>query len=153
MAAVTFWVAGFDTIYACQDVEFDCSNKLHSLPAKLGISRALRLSQFFHSISLMLLTVIGMKLNFGATYLLGMIPIGLMFIYQHSLVKEGDLSQLNRAFFTVNGYVALYPTFGGSCCFIEPKASLPQFVCDKNRTPKGYALLFDSNLFQVRHLS
>ena len=108
IAAVSFWVAGFDTIYACQDLDFDRSNKLHSIPAMLGIRSALRVAKFFHALSIVLLMLVGVKLDFGATYFLGMLPIAMMFNHQHLLVREDDLSKLNRAFFTVNGWVALY---------------------------------------------
>lgn len=108
MAAVTFWVGGFDIIYACQDLDFDRASNLHSVPAKLGIPKALRLSRAFHLAALVLLTGVGLKLGLGLIYLIGMLPIGAMFIYQHYLVRNQDLSLLNRAFFTVNGYVAVY---------------------------------------------
>ena len=108
MAAVSLWVAGFDIMYACQDAEFDRLKKLFSIPAALGLERALVVARIFHFISFALLSAVGLTAKLGLGYLVGLLPVGLMFIYQHRLVRGGDLTRLNRAFFTVNGWVAFY---------------------------------------------
>jgi 4-hydroxybenzoate polyprenyltransferase len=90
-AAVLFWTAGFDIIYACQDFEFDRREGLFSIPAKLGVSAALWVSRAFHAITLACLI--------GASFAL--------LLYEHSLVSAGDLSKVNVAFFTVNGFIGL----------------------------------------------
>lgn len=108
MAAVIFWVGGFDIIYSTQDEEFDRSKGLHSIPAKIGIKRALLVAKIFHAIALLLLFSLSYVLNLSAAYSWGLMPILGMFLYQHSLVSPQDLSRVNRAFFTVNGWVSVY---------------------------------------------
>ncbi len=104
---VLFWVAGFDIIYALQDYEFDKQNGLKSIPVLLGKTKALRLSLVLHIISALIVIAIGIFFDFGILYWIGaVIFIGLLF-YQHTLVKPGDLSKLNLAFFTVNGYASV----------------------------------------------
>jgi 4-hydroxybenzoate polyprenyltransferase len=108
MLAVAFWVAGFDVIYSCQDEHFDRTEGLYSLPAAVGAERALLLARFFHLLSFLILIAAGSVLELGMSYFIGLLPIGLLFIYQHSLVSAADLSRVNRAFFTVNGWVSVY---------------------------------------------
>ena len=106
-AAVTFWVAGFDVLYACQDYEFDKQSGLHSIPRYLGIRGALWVARGFHL--LMVGFLVAMLLVFG----LGMLAAGgvgvviLLLLYEHSLVKANDLSRLNAAFFTMNGVISV----------------------------------------------
>lgn len=108
MAAVALWVAGFDVIYSCQDEQFDRRVGLYSLPAALGAKGALIAAALFHLSSFLMFLGVGLILQLSAVYFLGLIPIGLSFIYQHSLVSAKDLSQVNRAFFTVNGWISVY---------------------------------------------
>jgi 4-hydroxybenzoate polyprenyltransferase len=104
---VFFWVSGFDIIYALQDDEFDRGQNLRSIPVYLGRSKALRLSQFFHVASALLIVVIYAAGNFGWLYLLGsVIFIGLL-IYQQTLVKPNDLSRVTLAFATTNGIASV----------------------------------------------
>lgn len=106
-AAVTLWVAGFDIIYACQDVEFDRAAGLHSFPRRFGISRALDASGALHVLMLALLMVVARLENLGWIALAGLVLVAALLAYEHSLVKPSDLSRLNAAFFTVNGYISL----------------------------------------------
>jgi 4-hydroxybenzoate polyprenyltransferase len=105
--AVTFWIAGFDVIYACQDTEFDRQEHLHSIPAKWGNAAALRVAQLCHVLTVGLLGAIGLVMNLGLVYLIGVIIVAALLIYEHSLVKPADLSKVNIAFFNVNGYISI----------------------------------------------
>lgn len=106
-SAVLFWVAGFDLIYSTLDHDFDKKNGYKNLVVKLGISRALFLSRFSHGLCLVLFFLAGIQENLGWIYHLGLIAIFILLIYEHSLVKANDLSRVNMAFFTLNGYVAI----------------------------------------------
>jgi 4-hydroxybenzoate polyprenyltransferase len=106
-AAVTFWTGGFDVIYSCQDYEFDRAEGLYSLPHRLGIARALRLAQSFHVLMVVCLLALVWSLHLGALALAGVAAIAALLIYEHSLVKPHDLSRVNAAFFTMNGYVSV----------------------------------------------
>ena len=105
--AVLFWVAGFDILYACQDVIFDRQQGLYSCPARFGIAGALVFARRLHAgmIILLLLLVIVSPLKY--LYLAGVLLVAIMLGYEHSLVKPHDLSRLNTAFFTLNGAVSL----------------------------------------------
>lgn len=105
--AVIFWVAGFDIIYATQDYDFDRTEGLHSLVVRLGISRALLTSRLFHLITLGFLFLFGQSIHLEWTYYLALLLIGLLFLYEHSLVSPKDLSKVNAAFFNVNGFISL----------------------------------------------
>ena len=105
--AVSTWVAGFDIIYALQDVSFDQENKLHSIPAQFGISNALIISSFLHLVTMAALLMLGIKMNLGAAYWLGISMVGIMLKYEHSLVKPDDLSKINAVFFNTNGIVSI----------------------------------------------
>jgi 4-hydroxybenzoate polyprenyltransferase len=104
---VTFWIAGFDLIYACQDTEFDRRENLHSIPAKWGNAVALRVARICHVITVGLLGSIGLVMNLGLVYLSGVIIVAALLIYEHSLVKPDDLSKVNIAFFNINGYISI----------------------------------------------
>ena len=106
-AAVALWVAGFDIIYACQDLEFDRQASLFSLPQRLGIRRALQVSGLLHLLMLGLLVALAAVLNLGWISLLGVAIVAALLAYEHHLVKPHDLSRINAAFFTVNGYISL----------------------------------------------
>lgn len=105
--AVACWTAGFDVIYACQDVEFDRETGLHSLPEKLGIARALWVSRCLHVIAVGLLLLTGHLAALGVVYLVGVGLVAALLIYEQSLVRADDLSRVNLAFFTLNGLVSL----------------------------------------------
>lgn len=106
-AAVMFWTAGFDVIYSCQDYDFDCQEGLWSVPRVLGIAAALRLARLLHLLMVASLLALVYTLHVGALAVAGVVAIVALLIYEHSLVKPGDLSRVNAAFFTMNGYVSV----------------------------------------------
>jgi 4-hydroxybenzoate polyprenyltransferase len=106
-AAVTFWVAGFDILYACQDFEFDRNSGLHSIPRHIGIGPALWVARAFHGIMLVLLFAMIPAFGLGRLAVAGVIAVMLLLLYEHSLVKADDLSRLNAAFFTMNGVISV----------------------------------------------
>lgn len=105
--AVTFWTAGFDILYALADDEFDRSKNLHSVPAKFGRQRAMLISRVSHVVAVGCLLAGGLLLQAGWIYFLGVAVAAGMLIYEQSLVKPNDLSKLNMAFFTLNGYISM----------------------------------------------
>jgi 4-hydroxybenzoate polyprenyltransferase len=105
--AVLFWVAGFDTIYACQDEAFDRAEGLHSLPARLGTRRALVLARLFHVVALALLAGLYALVPMHPLYLVGVSAVAGLLVYEHSLVRADDLSRIDAALFTVNGWISL----------------------------------------------
>jgi 4-hydroxybenzoate polyprenyltransferase len=105
--AVIFWLAGFDTLYALQDIEFDKSHGIYSIPQRFGIKNALIMARLFHLITFMMLIINGILFKLGIFYWIGMIIVTGLFIYEHSLVKEHDLSRLDMAFFNMNGYISI----------------------------------------------
>ena len=105
--AVMFWVAGFDIIYACQDFDFDKKNNLHSIPAKLGIKNALFVSRIFHILTIGLLIILGSIIQTSLIYWFCVIFVLAMLYYEQSLVRPNDLSKVNLAFFTVNGWISI----------------------------------------------
>ena len=106
-AAVTFWVAGFDILYACQDFQFDRDAGLHSIPRYLGIRGALRVARVFHVVMLLLLIALLAAFSLGKLAIAGVAAVTLLLLYEHSLVKPDDLSRLNAAFFTMNGVISV----------------------------------------------
>jgi 4-hydroxybenzoate polyprenyltransferase len=123
-AAVTFWTAGFDVIYACQDFAFDCAEGLFSVPRTLGIAKALHVAQALHVLMLACLLALVHTLHLGALALAGVAAVAALLIWEHSLVKADDLSRVNAAFFTMNGYVSvLFLVFWAADIFlIKPGA-------------------------------
>ena len=105
--AVLTWVAGFDLIYACQDVEFDRASRLHSIPARLGVGRALRISSFLHVLTVLCLVLVGRSARLSFIWWGAVLVAALLLAWEHSLVSEKDLSRVNAAFFTVNGWVSV----------------------------------------------
>ena len=105
--AVICWVSGFDIIYAMQDVDFDKSEKLFSIPTAVGKARALRISSFLHVLSAVFVILAGITGGFGAWYWAGMILFAGMLIYQHLIIKPNDLSRVNLAFMTANGVASV----------------------------------------------
>ena len=106
-AAVTLWVGGFDVLYACQDVEFDRAAGLHSIPKKLGIAKALLIARAMHIVMVALLAWLAWSFHLAWPAWAGIAVVAALLAYEHSLVKPNDLSKMNAAFFTVNGYISL----------------------------------------------
>ena len=106
-AAVTFWVGGFDVLYACQDVDFDRAYGLNSIPQAFGVRRALLMSRVLHVLMLGLLAALVFSFGLGKLAMLGVVAVAVLLAYEHSLVSAKDLSKLNAAFFTMNGVIAL----------------------------------------------
>ena len=106
-AAVMFWTAGFDVIYSCQDYDFDREEGLWSLPRALGVGRALAMARGLHLLMVGCLLMLVPAFDLGALALAGVAAIVALLIYEHSLVKPTDLSRVNAAFFTMNGYVSV----------------------------------------------
>lgn len=106
-SAVLFWVAGFDIIYACQDFDFDRSQGLFSLPARLGVRSALRISVLLHFLMLLFLAVAFALFSLSLLSWMGLFLVALALLYEHSLVAHDDLTRVNAAFFTMNGVVSV----------------------------------------------
>jgi len=106
-AAVMFWTAGFDVIYSCQDYDFDREEGLWSVPRALGIAGALRVAKLLHVLMVVCLLALVYTLHVGALAIAGVGAIVALLVYEHSLVKPNDLSRVNAAFFTMNGYVSV----------------------------------------------
>jgi 4-hydroxybenzoate polyprenyltransferase len=113
---VLMWTAGFDVLYACQDFEFDRSAGLRSIPTRFGIKRALWIARLFHFQAFIVLGLLYLVTGLGWLALAGVIAVGALLVYQHTLVKYDDLSRMNAAFFTTNAFVSviLLLTFGGA---------------------------------------
>ena len=105
--ALTVWIAGFDLIYACQDVDVDRAQGLHSVPARFGIPAALGAARVCHALTVVAFAGLGGMLGLGALYWVGVVAVAALFVYEHSLVSPTDLSRLDMAFFNVNGYIAV----------------------------------------------
>ena len=105
--AVTFWVAGFDVLYACQDYDFDRDAGLHSIPRFFGIARTLLLARVLHGLMLLSLLGVVRAFHLGSIAIAGVLVVGLLLTYEHSLVAADDLSKLNAAFFATNGVISV----------------------------------------------
>src|ERR1700739_662176 len=106
-AAVTFWVGGFDVLYACQDYDFDRQAGLHSVPRYFGIGAALWIARAFHLIMVALLVALLVVFGLGKFAVIGVLAVVLLLLYEHSLLRPNDLSKLNAAFFTMNGVISV----------------------------------------------
>ncbi len=106
-AAVTLWTAGFDIIYSCQDYEFDQGEGLFSIPKALGIGPALTIARFFHLAMVACLYMLLSSFGLHALSIVGAIVVAGLLLWEHSLVRANDLSRVNAAFFTANGYVSV----------------------------------------------
>ena len=104
---VLLWTGGFDILYACQDFEFDHEAGLHSVPQRFGIVGAFWIARAIHALMFILLIFFFYQANLGWLGLLGVAATGVLLLYQHSLVKPGDLSRMNAAFFTTNAFVSV----------------------------------------------
>jgi 4-hydroxybenzoate polyprenyltransferase len=107
LAVVTLWIGGFDLIYACQDTQFDRLEGLHSIPARFGVTLALRLSTVCHVLTLSLLAGLGLLSALSWPYWLGLIIVAGLLLWEHALVKPDDLSNINVAFFNINSYISV----------------------------------------------
>ncbi len=107
MFTVTFWIAGFDLIYACQDVEHDRREKLYSWPSRTSIASALRVAKANHVLTVLLLVALGLVAGLGWPYWIGLVIAAGLLVYENSIVKPDDLSRINLAFFNINSYIAV----------------------------------------------
>jgi len=105
--AVMFWTAGFDIIYALQDIEFDRKQGLFSIPAMFGPSKGLMISRLFHTMTPVMLALFGIVLQLGTIYYVGVGVVALLLVYEQALVRPDDHSKVNAAFFTINGIVSI----------------------------------------------
>lgn len=105
--AVLLWVAGFDVIYACQDVAFDREEGLHSIPSRFGVRRALWIARGLHAAAVAALAGVGLAAELHPSYWAGLAMITVVFAWEHRLVRPGDLSRLGTAFFNMNGIISV----------------------------------------------
>lgn len=105
--AVLFWVAGFDIFYALQDYDFDVEQGLHSIPSRLGLDKSILLARIFHGLMLFFLLLVLPGSGLGWIYFCGVLVVAGLLLYEHRLVKPDDLSQLDAAFFNMNGYISV----------------------------------------------
>jgi 4-hydroxybenzoate polyprenyltransferase len=118
-AAVTLWVGGFDVLYACQDIEFDQQSGLYSVPKRFGIANALWIARAMHVGVVLLLGWLAASFGLPWPAWAGIVVVAALLAYEHSLVKANDLSKLNAAFFTVNGYISmLFLLFWGAAAAV-----------------------------------
>lgn len=104
---VLFWVAGFDILYALQDLSFDRESGLHSIPVKFGVQGSLWTARVFHLLTVVLFFLLMQQLSLGSWFFAGIICMTGMLLYEHWLLRAGDLSKLDAAFFTMNGYISI----------------------------------------------
>jgi 4-hydroxybenzoate polyprenyltransferase len=117
--AVTLWVGGFDVLYACQDVTFDREHGLRSIPVRFGVPRALTISRVMHAGTVLAMCALAMITTLGPIYLVGVLLVAALLVYEQSLVSPGDLSQVKRAF-DLNGYVGiLYLVFTAAAIYLH----------------------------------
>lgn len=105
--SVVLWVSGLDIIYACQDLDFDRRQRLHSIPVRFGLSKALWISALLHAVMVASLAAVFLREGLGTISLFGLLAVTLLLAYEHSLVRPTDLSSVNTAFFTVNGWISI----------------------------------------------
>jgi 4-hydroxybenzoate polyprenyltransferase len=103
---IFFWVGGFDIIYACQDAEFDRTSRLHSIPARFGVRNALRIAFASHLLTVVMLLVLWNASGMGIVFLVGILGVAALLIYEHMLVRPDDLNRVNLAFFNVNAVIS-----------------------------------------------
>jgi 4-hydroxybenzoate polyprenyltransferase len=104
---VATWVAGFDVFYSLQDVDFDRAHALRSIPASVGAARAIMVARMMHTISIFALAAVGLAVHGAMWYWFGVVAAGALLLYEHSLVRSDDLSNLDAAFFTMNGMISI----------------------------------------------
>jgi 4-hydroxybenzoate polyprenyltransferase len=105
-AVIFFWVGGFDIIYACQDADFDRERELHSIPARIGVRAALRLAFISHLLTILMLVLLWWLAGLGLIFLIGVVAIAGLLLYEHQLVRPDDLNRVNIAFFNVNAIIS-----------------------------------------------
>jgi 4-hydroxybenzoate polyprenyltransferase len=105
--AVMFWTAGFDIIYSCQDHAFDRKQKLHSAPVRFGIKSSLSMTKALHTLTVILLILCGISFSLGMIYYLGIAIVAVFLFYENTIISENDMSRVNAAFFTANGFVSI----------------------------------------------
>ena len=105
--AVVFWGAGFDILYSCQDYEFDRDANVYSVPKAFGIRNSLLIARVFHLVTVVLLAAMVVAFGLGKIAMVGVGIVAMLLIYEHSLVKHDDLSRVNAAFFTTNGFISM----------------------------------------------
>jgi 4-hydroxybenzoate polyprenyltransferase len=116
---VLLWTAGFDVLYACQDEEFDKKTGLRSIPARFGIKNSLWIARAFHALGFVVLVLLYFVTDLGWIALAGVLAVGALLVYQHTLIKADDLSRMNAAFFTTNAFVSVILLFSfGTAVFL-----------------------------------
>ncbi len=105
--AVFFWVAGFDILYAIQDIDFDRKTGLYSIPSRVGVGSSLVIARIFHLLTVALLSLEIPLLSLGIYYLAGLAIVSGLLLYEHAIVRKEDLSRLDMAFFKMNGYISV----------------------------------------------
>ena len=105
--AVIFWGGGFDILYSCQDYEFDRTAEVYSVPKAFGIRTSLVIARLFHVLTVIFLGWMVVAFGLGRIAIAGVVLVALLLIYEHSLVKHDDLSRVNAAFFTMNGFISM----------------------------------------------
>jgi len=105
--SVVFWLAGFDTLYALQDLDFDRAHGLHSIPVRLGVTGSLWIARGFHMVMMALLGLLYSTMGLGTFFLIGLGVTAALLFYEHWLLRDGDLSKLDMAFFNMNGYISI----------------------------------------------
>ena len=116
---VLMWTAGFDVLYACQDQEFDRKAGLQSIPARFGVKNALWIARLFHAVGFVVLGILYFVTGLGWIALVGVLAVGALLVYQHTLLKADDLSRMNAAFFTTNAFVSVILLFSfGTAVFV-----------------------------------
>jgi 4-hydroxybenzoate polyprenyltransferase len=110
--AVLFWSAGFDILYALQDLDFDRKSGLHSIPVMLGVNGSLWVARLFHLVMIALLVWLQQRMGLGAFFGAGLLLVGIMLFYEHCLLRDGNLEKLDAAFFNMNGYISVVMLLG-----------------------------------------
>jgi 4-hydroxybenzoate polyprenyltransferase len=105
--AVMFWTTGFDIIYSCQDHAFDRRENLHSAPVQFGIRTSLNITKALHTLTIILLILCGISFSLGMIYYVGIFIVAVFLIYENTIISENDMSRVNAAFFTANGFVSI----------------------------------------------
>ena len=130
-AVVFFWVGGFDIIYACQDTDFDKGKRLHSVPARFGIPAALRIAMVSHLLTIVSLVGLWYLTDLGTIFLVGVLLVSGLLIYEHSLVRPDNLAKVNIAFFNVNALIS-FGLFLAGLIDLWTSTLIPTFVGPEN---------------------
>ncbi len=142
-AAVTLWVGGFDVLYACQDVDYDKAARLFSIPRRFGIAKALLIARGMHVGVIALLSWLALSLGLPWPSWAGIAVVAVLLAYEHSLIKADDLSKLDAAFFTVNGYISmLFLVFWGAAEGARTDHYRPAAEADRGKGAGGRAAEF-----------